>query len=198
MSPPDLDPLKSRYFIDVAGILRQWPSTSFSHGHLFHQWTNPPPHSVSGAVQRDQIMFQTPQHSFGSHKLDVVYQGNSQSTPLTLMVLIVQNGIFSASSLPCMTDSTGGVSAARIASTGSNSTHNSSNLGPIIGGVVGGLALLFLAIFGCLFLRRRRMKDTNEISKLLVVEPFNQPPTATLSSTGSGKSTGTSHVYVQH
>jgi len=120
-------------------------------------------------------MFQTPQLSFGSHKLDIVYQGNSQSTPLTLTALFIQNGDH----------------VTRVA-------HNSSNLGPIIGGVVGGLALLILAIFGFLSLRRRRMKDTNEIAEPTVVEPFNQPPTATLALTGSGKSAGTSHILLQH
>jgi hypothetical protein len=190
----------------------------------------------------NQIMFQTPQLSSGSHKLDIVYQGNSQSTPLTINDLIVQNGESSASSnsaLPSSsgtpvtstvgtrasglsssfltspisaattlpsgfsytTDSTGGVFATRVASAGPNSTHNSSNLGPIIGGVVGGLALLLLAIFGCLFLRRRKMKATNEIVEPMTVEPFNQPPTATLSPTSSGKppsSAGTSHFFLQH
>ena len=148
----------------------------------------------------NQIMFQTSQLSSGSHKLDIVYQGNSQSTPLTINVLIVQNGESSTSSnsvLPSRwgsqisgihvtstvgtrasslsssfltspisaatilpsgfsytTDSTGGVFATRVASAGPNSTHNSSNLGPIIGGMLDGLALLLLAIFGCLFLRR--------------------------------------------
>lgn len=194
----------------------------------------------------NQIMFQTPQLSSGSHKLDIVYQGNSQSTPLTINVLIVQNGESSASSISALpsssgtqisgthvtsivgtrasglsssfltspisaattlssgfsytTDSTGGVYATRVASAGPNSTHNSSNLGPIIGGVVGGLALLLLAIFGFLFLRRK-MKDTNEIVEPMVVEPFNQPPTATLSPTSGGKppsSAGTSHFFVQH
>jgi len=146
----------------------------------------------------NQIMFQTPQLSSGSHKLDIVYHGNSQSTPLTLNVLIFQNGnsnstssgaqitpttgtrassmlstsltppISAATTLPLgfslTTDSTGGVFATHVASTGSGSANNSSNLGPIIGGVVGGLALLLLAIFGCLFFRRRtrrpRMGDT--------------------------------------
>ena len=182
----------------------------------------------------NQILFQTPQLSSGSHKLDIVYQGNLQSTPLTLNVLIVQNGesstsilsssgiqitsntdtrasglltssISAATTLPSgfsyTTDSTGGVFVTQVASTGSNSAHNSSNIGPIIGGVVGGLALLLLAIFACLFLHRRSMEDANEIVETRVVEPFNQPPTATLSSTGSGKSpssAGTSHFFVQH
>ena len=187
----------------------------------------------------NQILFQTPQLSSGSHKLDIVYQGNSQSTPLTLNVLLIQNGqsssnsagsgsgsqitstiatrasglsssfltspISAATTLPSgfsyTTDSTGGVFATRVASTDSNSAHNSSNLGPIIGGVIGGLALLLLAIFGYLFLRRRKAKYTNEIAEPMVVEPFNQAPTATLSPTGTSKSpssAGTSHFFVQH
>ena len=170
----------------------------------------------------NQIMFQTPQLSSGSHKLDIVYQGNSQSTPLTLNVLIVQNGDSSSNSalsssfmtpaasaattLPSgfsyTTDSTGGVFATRVASTESNPAHNSSNLGPIIGGVIGGLAVLLLAVFGCLFLRRRRAKYADEIAEPMVVEPFNQsPPMATLSPTGTGKSpssSGASHIFVQH
>ncbi|KIM39555.1 hypothetical protein M413DRAFT_12137 [Hebeloma cylindrosporum] len=195
----------------------------------------------------NQIMFQTPQLSSGSHKLDIVYQGNSQSTPLTLNILIVQNdsSISSNSALPSSSgnqisgsqissttgtrasrvsssfvtspisaataipsgfsytsDSTGGVFATGVASTGSSSAHNSSNLGPIIGGVVGGMVLLLLAIFGCLFLRRRRTKeDTNNIPEPMVVEPFNHPPTATISLMGSSKppsTAGTSKFFVQH
>ena len=126
-------------------------------------------HGVAGYLL-NQIIFQTPQLSSGSHKLDIAYQGNSQSTPLTLTALLVQSG--------------------------NAATHNSINLGPIIGGVVGGLALLILAIFGCLFLRRRRKKDSHEIAEPTVVEPFNQPPTATLAPTGSGKSAGISHILL--
>ena len=45
------------------------------------------------------------------------------------------------------------------------------------------------------------MKDTNEIVEPMVVEPFNQPPTATLSPTSGDKSpssVGSSHFFVQH
>jgi len=105
---------------------------------------------LSGATLLNQIMFQTLQLPFGSHKLDIVYQGNSQSTPLTLTALLIQNGDH----------------VTRVA-------HNSSNLGPIIGAVV-------------------------VSAEPTVVEPFNQPPTATLALTGSGKSAGTSHILLQH
>ena len=159
----------------------------------------------------NQIMFQTPRLSSGSHRLDVVYQGNSQSTPLTLNVLIVQpresstSSILSGSGIQTTDTRASGlltslISAATTLPSG-NSAHNSSNIGPIIGGVVGGLVLLVLAIFGCFFFRRRRMENTNEIVEPRVVEPFNQPPTATLSSTGRGKSPSsveTSHFFVQH
>jgi hypothetical protein len=169
------------------GILLTWLGY-YNNSYALHSTTatysidgqTPTSFSLSGApgLLLNQIMFQTPQLSSGSHKLDIVYQGNSQSTPLTLTALLVQLGN----------------PATRVAP----SAHNSSNLGPIIGGVVGGLALLILAIFGCLFLRRRRMKHVHETAEPTVVEPFNQPPTATSVPTGSGKSPGTSHILLQH
>ncbi|KAF8912163.1 hypothetical protein CPB84DRAFT_1841850 [Gymnopilus junonius] len=46
----------------------------------------------TSGVQYNQVLFQTPQLSAGKHTIQVVYQGNSQTAPLSLEVLEVQGG----------------------------------------------------------------------------------------------------------
>lgn len=201
---------------------------------------NPTPFTLDGSgasspgVLYNQIFFTTGQLSSGSHTLTVVYQGNSDSTPLALYTLVVQNGpggstsggsgsgttgggtgpnpattagsglggITSANSGKTSTITTvnpgtidpasttvmslPGISAAQdrttiissaiqspgvASSSGTTSQVSSTNIGPIIGGVIGGVALILIAIFGFLLLRRRSKRDFNFDN---VIEPFNQ------------------------
>lgn len=146
--------------------------------------------------QLNQIFFQTGQLSSSLHTLDVVYQGNNTTAPLTLSHLFIENHGFSLSSSPGATpNNTPPTTSSLPLSSGtpnsapsspSNSTsnpsgpsHHSSNLGPIIGGVIGGLALIFVIIAILLFLRRRK-KDPSEEADV-VVKPFNNPSMAVLS-----------------
>lgn len=157
--------------------------------------------SEGTGVQYNQILFQTDQLSSGSHILDVVYQGNSASTPLTLSVLLVQNNASSH-----IASSTGSLSQSPIASsslvqrtklttilipTGSSSDTSSatggistngtsngpSNLGSIIGGVIGGLGLLVFAVIAVLFLRQRNSRSQKADT---IVKPFLGPSIMTL------------------
>ena len=78
--------------------------------------------SEGTGVQYNQIFFQTDELSFGSHTLEVVYQGNSATTPLTLSVLLVQNNASfrSLSSGTPAASSTGSLSQSPIASSSSS------------------------------------------------------------------------------
>ena len=125
------------------------------------------------------MFFQTDQLPYGSHNLDVVYDGDPSTIPLTLSILYVQNNV-SSTTLP--TGSSSGTSStisgistsgASSAIDGTSNVNHPSNLGPIIGGVIGGLTLLF-AILGILFLRRRknRSQEAN-----IIVQPFASFPT---------------------
>ncbi|KAF8969566.1 hypothetical protein BDZ97DRAFT_1653481, partial [Flammula alnicola] len=105
----------------------------------------------------NQKFFQTPQLTAGQHKLVVTYQGSTQTTPLTLDYLVVQNGSIPSTGISSSTgvSSSAGPSATLGASNGSNIGKNSNNIGAIVGGIVGGLAIILLAILGYLYLRRR-------------------------------------------
>ena len=68
----------------------------------------------------------------GQHKLVVTYLGNSQTTPLALNYLIVQNGTITNST------TAGGSNAGGTI----NKSNKSNNIGPIVGGIVGGVLLI--------------------------------------------------------
>ena len=144
-------------------------------------------------LEVNQIFFQTGQLSAGMHTLDVVYQGNSQTAPLTLSQLFVQNNASSLSSTSGTSNNTSSSTsnATSIATSGTpvatSSTPNpaidtpnhSNHLGPIIGGVIGGLALIIFAILTIFFLCRRRKDRSQKVDA--IVKPFNDPPTAVFS-----------------
>ena len=120
----------------------------------------------------NQKFFEIAQLSPKSHSLEVVYEGTNDSTPLNLHYLIIQNGTSSSftttsissssttmslSSLPTST-STGNIASATI----STSTAKSILVSSIIGGVIGGLALVVFAILGFFLLCRRQKRDEQE------------------------------------
>jgi len=118
------------------------------------------------ATTYNQKFFETPKLSAGQHKLVVTYLGNSQTTPLTLDYLIVQNGTATNST------SAGGSSG------GANTGNKSSNIGPIVGGVVGGVVLITLAIIAFLYIRRRdrRLNEEQSAEPKDIIEPFHYMP----------------------
>ena len=113
-----------------------------------------PPNTVTTYNQK---FFETSKLPAGQHKLVVTYLGNSQTTPLTLDYLIVQNGT--------ITNST---------------TNKSNNTGPIVGGVVGGVLLIALAIFAFLYIRRRdkrlRLSEKQTPEPNDIIQPFHYIP----------------------
>ncbi|PPQ75095.1 hypothetical protein CVT26_011907 [Gymnopilus dilepis] len=184
-------------------------------------------------VEYNQVFFQTPQLAAGKHTLQVVYQGNAQTAPLTLLILETQGGAGSTgtngsngtptslgvtktttgslpnSSAPSSSGSSGTSQTSTTSSissgtstnlpttssdaSNSNSSSNtntpssnsksSNHLGAIIGGALGGLALL-IAVFLLLFFWRLKRKRS-QVRQYVVVDPFQPAPPA---STGAGPS----------
>lgn len=119
----------------------------------------------------NQLFFETNQLSPGSHALEVVYQGNN-STPLTYYSLIIQNG-----TLPSTTTSVTGVSTTAGSGVSSTSTlEKGPPIGAIVGGVIGGLVLIVLAVLVFLLLRWRQKRVTEEKILSSMPEPFNYTP----------------------
>ncbi len=93
----------------------------------------------------NQKFFETTQYSMGSHKLTVVYNGNSSTTPLTVDYLIIQNGTLSSSS-----------SKATSTDSSSLAANPTTKIGLTIFGVVAGAACLLIVLLSIFFGQRRR------------------------------------------
>lgn len=80
-------------------------------------------------------------YSVGLHRLKVIFSGSSQTTPLVLESLVIQNG-----SVPTVPTS----------STSSGAQVKSTNTPAIIGGVAGSVAFLIIAVLVFIWFRRRQ------------------------------------------
>ncbi|KAF9478490.1 hypothetical protein BDN70DRAFT_836032 [Pholiota conissans] len=121
----------------------------------------------SGTVY-NQKFFQTEKLAQGNHQIVVLFQGNGQTTPLTLDYLMVQNG-------------TAGSNSTTAPSDDGTQQHHKSNAGFIALGVVLGVVLILLAIAGFWYIRRRhRRQELNEKgvspSSPLAPQPFVYTP----------------------
>ncbi|KAH6879653.1 hypothetical protein BKA70DRAFT_1345189 [Coprinopsis sp. MPI-PUGE-AT-0042] len=97
----------------------------------------------------NQKFFETPLLSLGPHRVLVVYQGNSDTTPLTLTNLLIEGGN-STAPLP------GDPSVFDALTKGGSKVP----IGAIVGGVVGGLAVVAATIIVYfVVIRRRKAKD---------------------------------------
>ncbi|KAH9484522.1 hypothetical protein JR316_0004004 [Psilocybe cubensis] len=96
-------------------------------------------------IEYNQKLFETPQYDPGPHTLVVTYLGNSSATPLTLDWLIVQNAT--------ATRSSNGSSTTQGGSDVPSSKHT-KNVGPIVGGVIGTVVLIGIAVCAILYFRR--------------------------------------------
>ena len=74
-------------------------------------------------VEYNQVFFQTPQLAAGKHTLQVVYQGNAQTAPLTLVILETQGGVGSTGT----TGSNGTPTSLGVTKTTTGSLPNSSD-----------------------------------------------------------------------
>ncbi|KAF9529503.1 hypothetical protein CPB83DRAFT_765016 [Crepidotus variabilis] len=118
-------------------------------------------------TQYNQKLFETPTLPMGQHNLSVVYNGNKDTIPLTLDYLVVQNGTSSTTQT--------------LSSTGSkisNDNHNNdnppiqkSNVGAIVGSVIGSVSVLIILSILFIFLRRRR-RSHHRPTFIGQVDPF--------------------------
>ncbi|KAJ3514206.1 hypothetical protein NLJ89_g2501 [Agrocybe chaxingu] len=129
-------------------------------------------------LHRFQKFFQTDVYPIGDHRLQVVYQGDSTKTPLTLTNVIVGNGTTTTSTGIPSGSSAGAGPTGTSGTSGAATSGKSTNLGAILGGVLGGLALILLvALLFWLRRRRRRRAEPQEKPNTTVVQPF-EPTTA--------------------
>lgn len=128
----------------------------------------------------NQKFFETAQLAAGPHTLKAVFEGNN-STPLTLDYLIVQNGTLSStttstSSTSISSHATSSTSSSVVSGTSVTERSSRTAVRAVVGGVIGGLALIVLVIFGFLFLYRRRKRATQEQILISTPEPFGSTP----------------------
>ena len=143
-----------------------------------------------------QKFFETTTLPYGHHNITVTFQGNEQTTPLTLDYLVVQNGtapesLSTSSSLSGSSSKDAGSSSTSPPgpppgsppgssptgkNTGSNvnDTSSKSNVGIIVGGVVGsvGLILLVCLLLLCYRWKHKQQNLTDKKVPATHVEPF--------------------------
>ncbi|KAF9447935.1 hypothetical protein P691DRAFT_775777 [Macrolepiota fuliginosa MF-IS2] len=131
----------------LAGFPQIWTTGSWSidggDPTQFHIQRLP---NTDNATLYNQIYFETPKIQQGSHTLNVTFLGSSITSPLSLDFLYVKNGTF-----PVNTTQTPGPN------TQLRTGFSQPPLGAILGGVLGGLALLLLTLVGACLYRRRRL-----------------------------------------
>jgi len=136
----------------------------------------------------NQKFFETATLPYGRHNITVSFQGNQNTTPLTLDYLVVQNGTVpegssTSSSLSGSSSKDAGSSTSppRSSPTGKdagsnvNGTSSKSNVGVIVGGIVGAVGLILLVCLLLLCYHRKQRKQQNLRYKEIPatgVEPF--------------------------
>jgi len=146
----------------------------------------------SGPSAYNQKFFETTTLPYGHHNITVTFQGNEQTTPLTLDYLVVQNGTapeelstsssLSGSSSKDTESSTsppgsppGSSPTGKNAGSNVNGTSSKSNVGVIVGGTIGGVGLILLVCLLLLCYHRKQRKQQNLRDKEIPatgVEPF--------------------------
>ena len=141
-----------------------------------------------------QLFFKTPTYAQGNHRISVLYQGNEQTTPLTLDYLIVRNGSASTLAPTTSTNTTSSMpfSATPTISPSPTSTTgtNGKNVKAFIAGFVVGGSVLFtvISILALLYIRRRgkRLGIYSKLNSKIFsvtkvesgVQPFTELPTS--------------------
>ena len=118
----------------------------------------------------NQKFFETAQLTAGPHTLKAVFEGNN-STPLTLDYLIVQNGTISSTTTSVSSQATSSTPTSGTSAT----VRSSTPVGAIVGGVIGGLALIVFIIFVFLLHRRHKRAKQEQIF-ISKPEPFGSAP----------------------
>jgi len=156
----------------------------------------------SASSRYNQKFFETTTLPYGHHNITVTFQGNEQTTPLTLDYLVVQNGTAPEGLSTSRSSSLSGSSSKDTESstsppgssptgknTGSNvnGTSSKSNVGIIVGGIVGAVGLILLVCLSLLCYRWKHKQQNLRNKKVPAthVEPFlgegaDQPSTTAL------------------
>ncbi|KAH6879650.1 hypothetical protein BKA70DRAFT_206662 [Coprinopsis sp. MPI-PUGE-AT-0042] len=155
------------------------PATSFALKGL----------TESQPAMYNQKFFETPLLSPGPHRVFVVYQGSSETTPLTLTNLLIEGGNFTA---PLPGDPSIFAPGANSSSTASDGEGGSKPpIGAIVGGVVGGLAIIAAIILAVFFIICRRKSKERARANMHAV-PFDSvvdlPSSSTYEKDGSNAS----------
>jgi len=155
--------------------------------------------AANATEQYNQLFFEASGLNPGQHRIELVHGGNNQTTPLSLVYVVVQNA-------PASAGSTASTSSAGFSSTptpnslganGSNSSsaeHKGATTGGIAGGTLGGVVVLVAVILFLLLLRRRRKRNdldvdlNQEMSLLNIIDPFSTPPSSPILFPTSGQS----------
>ncbi|KAF9524883.1 hypothetical protein CPB83DRAFT_897551 [Crepidotus variabilis] len=156
-------------------VLAEYPKNSTS-GTYAIDGGSPQTFTISGnsadptQTLYNQELFETPTLPMGQHTLSVLYNGNGNTTPLTLDYLVVQNGTGTTPQTPSDTGS----------KVGNNNNNNDnplpptrkSNVGAITGGVLAPVSVIIILSIVFIFFRRRR-KFHHEDTPVAQVEPFH-------------------------
>ncbi|KAF9033799.1 hypothetical protein BJ165DRAFT_1514165 [Panaeolus papilionaceus] len=113
----------------------------------------------------NQVYFQTLNLSSGQHTMDVEFEGDDMVLPLTLDYLIVKNSASTNLNDPTASTSPSTSAAPTQATIGPSESPKKSTplaVGGIVGGALGGLALLLLLVLLLYYLRRRRSRTNHK------------------------------------
>ena len=138
---------------------------------------------AAGALDEyNQFFFEVLGLGAGQHRIEVVHGGNSQTTPLSLNYVVIQNAPAPA-----------GSTLSALPSGGFSSSSAAEHKGASTGAIASGVVVLAAVIFFLLLLRRRRKRNdidhelNQEKSSPNIIEPFSGPPTAPISFSASGR-----------
>ena len=130
--------------------------------------------SPSNESEYNQLIFQTPILAYEAHLIAVTFQSNSNSTPLTLSYLLVQNGTQTSEAGPSATLA---IPTELPSSSSITAAVKRSNAGSIAGGVLGALLFLCSIVAAYFFFRRYRRKrlDSPAVRNTIPI-PFQTSP----------------------
>ncbi|GLB43779.1 hypothetical protein LshimejAT787_1402910 [Lyophyllum shimeji] len=121
----------------------------------------------------NQVLFTTPELSESPHTISVTYDGDEQHTPLTLDYIY-------------LTVPSGASTAGQTVVSGAPHSGSHTPVGAIVGGTLGGIVGVAIALILVLFIRRRRSVDRSRRTTAIPFSPTRQPSSTDIDNAGSG------------
>ncbi|PPR02066.1 hypothetical protein CVT24_011165 [Panaeolus cyanescens] len=106
----------------------------------------------------NQEFFRTPDLNPGRHKLDVVFLGNEQTTPLVLDYLVIRRNGTAGVDQTTPSDGAGG-----------QTSSSKTNLGAIVGGILGSLVIVLGILILLIYRRRRHRSKIREVPQNITI-----------------------------